>query len=312
MSQVFPRAKEFMATLRHPLCTLHAYISSLSLRQSGLSASWLNPIIPVLVGLPNLTSLEIVAEHSLISDDSYVLFRTHFRSIRHLFLCITFATCADAVALICSFPLLKTLRLQGRWIGSSPPPPSNLPATLHTLALGGFLEDVLAWLLSCPPSPAIASVQLRDVAHHEFGIVFKYLKFVASTLMTFQLSFLDNRSEITEEFLGSTFDTVDTPELRALGVEGRLSDDVTLIVHLLSHLRTSHLEEISFTCPISVNHRRPAWAQLDTQLSLPAHACLRKVTVTTFPHLQRAIAAALPRLSERHLLDFVFPHEFKH
>lgn len=190
-----PRVKEFVATLRHPLCTLHPYIHSLSIRQSSLSASFLNPVIPVLVGLPNLTSLQIVAEHALLSDECLDLFRTQFRSIRHLLLRMTFATCADAVGLVCSFPLLENLRLYARWIGSTPPPPASLPPNLHTLDLGGFLDDVLAWLLSCPPSPALSSVQVRDIAEHEFGIVFEYVKFLAATLKRFQLSFADKESE---------------------------------------------------------------------------------------------------------------------
>lgn len=300
-----PRVKEFMATLRHPLCTLHPYIYSLSIRQSSLSASFLNPVIPVLVGLPNLTSLQIVAEHALLSDESYALFRTHFRSMRHLLLRMTFATCADAVGLAFSFPLLESLCLHSQWIGSSPPPPSSVPPNLHTLDLGGFLADVLAWLLSCPPSPAVSTVQLRDVAANEFGIVFEYLKFVAATLKTFQLGFADQESE--KHFLNSNFDVIQTPELRAIGVEGHRSDDVTLLVQLLSHLRASHPEEVSFTCLIAVNSRRPAWAQLDTQLTSPPNPWLRKVIVTTLPHLQRGIQAALPRLNERHLLDFIFP-----
>ncbi|KAJ7268759.1 hypothetical protein B0H12DRAFT_1320575 [Mycena haematopus] len=300
-----PRVKDFVATLQHPLCTLHPYIHSLSIRQSGSSASWLNPVIPALLRLSNLTSLEIVAENSLISNESYALFQTHFRSMRHLSLCMTFATCTDAVGLICSFPLLESLRLHARWIGSSPPPPMSLPANLHTLDLGGFLEDVLVWLLSCPPSPAMPSLQLRDVAYHEFGIVFKYLKFVATTLETLHLSFLDTRSE--KHFLAFNVGIVHAPGLRVLGVEGRLSDDITLMAHLLSHFDASQLEEVSFSYPISVNHRRPAWRQVDAQLSLAANVCLRKVVVVTLPHLQPAIQAALPHLNERRILDFVFP-----
>ncbi|KAF8210535.1 hypothetical protein K438DRAFT_2011897 [Mycena galopus ATCC 62051] len=302
-----PRVKEFVATLQHPLCTLHPYIHSLSIRgrKSSSNDSVIAALVAALVGLPNLTSLEIVAEHSLLSEQSYALFRTHFRSLRHLFLCVIFTTCTDAMGLVTSFPLLESLRLHARWIGSLPMPPSILPPNLHTLDLGGFSEDVLVWLLSCPPSPTMSSVQLRDVAHNEFGVVFRYLSSVAGTVKSFQLGFLDKRSEKT--FLESNFDTIETPELRALGVEGRLSDDVTLITHLLSHLRAPQLEEVSFSCLIAVNHRRPAWSQLDTRLSSSVYACIRKVTIITLPHAQRAIQAALPLLYERHILDLVFP-----
>ncbi|KAF7376347.1 ATP-dependent DNA helicase [Mycena sanguinolenta] len=300
-----PRVRELLATLKHPLCTLHPFIQSLSIRQSSLSASWLNPVIPTLVGLSNLTSLEIFAEHSLLSAESQALFQTHFRSLRHLSLCLTFTTFPHAVTLVCSFPLLESLHLHAQWIGASPASPSSLPPNLHTLDVGGFLEDVLVWLLSCPPSPAVSSVQLRDVAHHEFGIVFRYLRFVEATLKSFHFSFLDKRSEKT--FLDSNFDVIHAPGLRALGVEGRLSDDVTLMVHLLAHFDVSQLEEVSFTCLIAVNHRRPAWAQLDAQLSSPANICLRKVAIITLPHLESGIKAALPCLDERRILDFVFP-----
>ncbi|KAJ6499068.1 hypothetical protein C8R45DRAFT_1093330 [Mycena sanguinolenta] len=303
-----PRVRELLATLQHPLCTLHPYIQSLSIRQSSLSASWLNPVIPALIELSNLTSLEIIAEHSLLSANSQALFQTHLRSLRHLSLRLTFTTFLDAITLVCSFPLLESLRLHAQWIGASPAPPSSLPPNLHTLDLGGFLEDVLAWLLSCPPSPAVSSVQLRDVAHGEFGIVFRYLRFVEATLRTFHLSFLDKRSEKT--FLDSNFDVIHAPGLRTLGVEGRLSDDVTLMVHLLACFDASKLEEISFTCLIAVNHRRPAWTQLDAQLSSPANICLRKVAITTLAHLRSGIKAALPRLDERHILDLVFPKGF--
>ncbi|KAJ6594075.1 hypothetical protein B0H19DRAFT_48640 [Mycena capillaripes] len=300
-----PRVKAFVATLRHPLCTIHPYIHSLSIRQPSSNASLLNPVIPVLVELSNLTYLEIVAENALLSDESQALFRAHFMSVRHLLLRMTFATCADAVALVCSFPLLETLRLHARWIGSSPPPAVSLPPNLHALDLDGLLDDILAWLLSCPPSPILSSVQLRDVASRELGIVLKYVRFVAATLKTLKLSFIDTRSETN--FLESNFDTIHTPALRRMDVEGRQSNDVNLVVHLLSHLHSSRLEEISFTCLIAVNHRRPAWAQLDQRLSSPAHALLRKVTITTLPHLKSSVQARLPRLNELHLLDFIFP-----
>jgi hypothetical protein len=311
-----------VATLQHPLCTLHPYIHALSIRQSSSNAALLNPVIPVLAGLSNLTYLEIVAENALLSDDCQALFRSNFRSIRHLLLRMTFATCGDAVRLVCSFPLLESLRLHARWIGSLPPPASSLPPNLHTLDLDGYLEDVLAWLLSCPPSPAVSSVQLRDVAEGELRIVFEYVKFVAPTLKDLKLSFLNNRSEglsnpaipptlshhlITESFLEFNFDTIDAPELRTLEIEGRLSNDVTLIVQFLPHLRAPQLAEISFTSLVSVNPRRTAWAQLDALLSRPAYFLLRKVIITTLPHLKPALQAQLPRLNERNILDFIFP-----
>ncbi|KAJ6500144.1 hypothetical protein C8R47DRAFT_283913 [Mycena vitilis] len=300
------RVKAFIATLQHPLCTLHPYIRSLSIRQSSSNAAILNPLIPVLVGLSNLTYLEIVAANALPSDDAQALFRSSFRSLQHLRLRMTFATCTDAVALICSFPLLETLRLHARWIGSSLPPSATLPTNLHTLDLDGLLDDMLAWLLSCPPSPTVSSVQLRDVAAGELGIVLKYVRFVAPTLATFKLSFIDIRSELN--FLETNFDTIQGAHgLKVLEIEGRQSNDVSLVVHLLSRLEASNLEEVSFTSLVSVNPRRLAWRELDHRLSSPAYALLRKVTVTTLPHLRPAVELQLPRLNERHILDFVFP-----
>jgi len=222
-----------------------------------------------------------------------------------LLLRMTFATCADAVCLVCSFPLLESLRLYARWIGSSAPPNLSLPLSLHTLDLDGFLSDALGWLLSCPRSSAISSVQLREVAAGELGIVFRYARFVAASLQSLKLSFLDLRAE--RDFLAFDLDVIHTPELRALEITGRDCNDAALIVHMLSKLHTSYLEEISFTNLISVNPRQFAWAQLEQLLSGHVYAHLRKVTITTLPHLRPGIQSRLRRLHEREILDFVFP-----
>ncbi|KAJ6587086.1 hypothetical protein DFH09DRAFT_245464 [Mycena vulgaris] len=300
-----PDVEAFVATLQHPMCTVHPYIHSLSIHQSSSNPSLLNHVIPVLTGLSNLTYFEVVAENALLSDETQALFRSSFKSVRHLLLRMTFATCADAVDLVCSFPLLESLRLHARWIGSSPPPVSTLPVGLHTLDLDGFLDDALGWLLSCPTNPAISSVQLREVAERELGIVFGYVRSIAATLKNFKLSFLDVRTERT--FLGFEFDHIDIYELRTLEITGRNSNDVAMVVHVLSHIHAPLLEEISFTSLVSVNPGRLAWAELAERLSWHTYTNLRKVTVTTLPHLQPAIQSKLQRLHELHILDFVFP-----
>ncbi|KAJ7703022.1 hypothetical protein B0H17DRAFT_1194274 [Mycena rosella] len=298
-----PDVEAFTATLQHPLCTLYPYIHSLSIHQSSSNPSLLNHVIPVLVPLSDLTYFEIVAENALLSDDTQALFRANFRSIRHLLLRMTFATCADAVNLVCSFPLLKSLRLHARWIGSSPPPASGLPVGLHTLDLDGFLDDALGWLLSCPTSPAVSSVQLRGIAERELSIVFRYVKLVAATLTDLKLSFLDTRTEWI--FLSFDFDPIHIPQLRSLEITGRDRYDVAMVVHVLSRVHASHLDEVSFTSLVSVNPGRVAWAQLEQRL---AHVdSLRKVKITTLPHLQPAIQLNLPRLHELDILEFVFP-----
>ncbi|KAJ7446233.1 hypothetical protein B0H11DRAFT_884665 [Mycena galericulata] len=299
-----PDIEAFAATLRHPLCTLHPYIHSLSIRQTSSNPSLLNHVIPILTRLLNLASLEIIAENALLSDESRALFRSGFQSVRHLLLRMTFATCADAVDLVCSFPLLESLRLYARWIGSSPPPASSLPIGLHTLDIDGFLSDALGWLLSCPPSPTISSVQLREIAARELGMVFEYAKYVALSLRSFKLSFLDVRAE--RDFLALNLDVIHTPALRILEITGHDCNDAALVVHLLSSIRTYHLEEISFTNLISVNAPQIAWAQLEDLLSQPAYAHLRKVTITTLPHLKRGIQSKMQRLHDRDILDFVF------
>ncbi|KAJ7497465.1 hypothetical protein FB451DRAFT_233662 [Mycena latifolia] len=286
-----PAVEAFLATLQHPLCTVHPCIHSLSIHQSSSNPSLLNHVIPVLVRLSNLTYFEIIAENALLSDESQALFRSNFRSLRHLLLRMTFPTCADAVDLVCSFPLLESLRLHARWIGSSPPPVSSLPVGLHTLDLDGFLDDALDWLLSCPTNKAISSVQLRGVAQREFGIVLEYVRFVAPTLKDFKLSFLDVRTE--RDFLAFHFDPIPIPELKTLEITGRNSNDVAMIVHFLSLIHTSHLEEIAFTSLVSVNPGRIAWTQLEQRLSSHAYPHLRKITITTLPHLKPAIQQQL-------------------
>ncbi|KAJ7772527.1 hypothetical protein DFH07DRAFT_952995 [Mycena maculata] len=300
-----PDIEAFVTTLQHPLCTLHPYIHSLSIRQSSSNPSLLNHVIPVLARLSNLTSLEIVAENALLSDESRTIFRSNFRAIRHLLLRMTFSTCADAADLVSSFPLLESLHLYARWIGSASSPASSLPVGLHTLDIDGFLKDALGWLLSYPPSPALSSVQLREVVARELEIVIQYVRFVAATLKSFKLSFLDVRAE--SEFLGSRLDVIRTPELRVLEITGRDCNDAALIVHMLSSLEAPLLEELSFTNLISVNPRQFAWAQLEHRLCSPAYVHLRKVTITTLPHLRPGIRSQLQRLHDRDLLDFVFP-----
>ncbi|KAK7005747.1 ATP-dependent DNA helicase [Favolaschia claudopus] len=296
-----PRVQEFVNTLRHPLCSLHPYIHTLSLSQYSRDASWLAHVLPDLARLPNLTSLELVAtSDSLLSEASLALFRTEFLGLRHLSLHATFSTCSDATSLICSFPLLESLCFYPQWIGSSRAPAAILPPRLHSLDVGGFVEDLLAWLVVCPPSATLSSVRIRDLARHELWIMFRYLSHAAESLEMFKLGFMDMASE--RRFLDSNYDAVDTPRLSSLGVDG----DVRLLIHLLHHLRAPRLEEIFFTCNYTVDLSQPSWQQLELLFSLPGHARLRKVAVTTLPHLQSAIQIALPRFHELRLLEFVF------
>ncbi|KAJ7045751.1 hypothetical protein C8F04DRAFT_1249133 [Mycena alexandri] len=297
------KIEAFVATLQNPLCSLHPYVHSLSIYDWSNSRPLLNYVIPALVGLSNLTSLDIDIEKALLADEANALFCTHFRSIRHLTLRIIFATCADAVNLVCSFPLLETLRLHSRWIGSSPPPIASLPVNLHTLDLGCFLYDVLNWLLSCPPSAAISSVHLRDVSVRDLETVFQYVRFVATTLKSLIICFLGPSENITDLNLG----IIDLPELRSLEISGRYSR-VHMIVRLLSHIRAP-LEHISFYSFLSINPSSVAWAELEERLSGPAYPRLRKVTISTRPHLQRAIQAKIPRLHQLGVLEVVFPEK---
>ncbi|KAJ7178364.1 hypothetical protein C8R43DRAFT_455550 [Mycena crocata] len=300
-----PDIEAFVSTLQHPLCSLHPYIHSLSIRHSSLNPSLLNPVIPALVPLSNLTHLELAAHNALFSDESRALFHSNFKSIRHLLLHITFATCADAVDLVCSFPVLETLGLYARWIGSTVPPSLSLPTSLHTLDLDGFLDDTLGWLLSCPTTPAITSIQLREVARREFNFVFQYVERVAGTLQTFKLSFIDTNAEL--EFLAFNFGPIQVPELRFLEItscDG--GQDAAMVVHLLWQIQSPRLEEICFTNLVSVNRFGLAWAQLEDRLSR-AYVNLRKVKVTTYPHLLPAIQSNLQLLHDRDILDFVFP-----
>jgi hypothetical protein len=103
------------------------------------------------------------------------------------------------------------------------------------------------------------------------------------------------------------FDPIHLPQLRTLEITGRNSNDVAMVVHALSHINATHLEEIAFTSLVSVNPGRLAWAQLEQLLSWQTYTHLRKVTVTTLPHLKPAIQSKLQRLHELDILDFVFP-----
>ncbi|KAJ7747343.1 hypothetical protein B0H16DRAFT_1726112 [Mycena metata] len=258
--------------------------------------------IPALVGLSNLTSLDIHIEKALLADEANALFCTHFQSIRHLSLRIIFATCADAANLVYSFPLLESLHLCACWIGSSPPPAATLPINLHTLDLECFLDDVLRWLLSCPPSPTISSVHIRGVslALRELKTVFQYLKFIAPTLKSLKMGSISNENTLTDLNLG----IVDMPQLRNLEFPDRYSR-VHMIVRLLSHIRAP-LEHISFCCFLAINPSSAAWAELEERLSGPAYPRLRKLTISTLPHLQRVLQAKLPRLHQLGVLE-VFP-----
>ncbi|KAJ7647120.1 hypothetical protein FB45DRAFT_781610 [Roridomyces roridus] len=297
-----PDIDAFIATLESPLCTVHSHIRSLSLRQTSSNPSQLNHVIPVLVRLCNLTSLEIVAESALLSDEARQLLETSFPSLRHLLLHITFSTCAEAVRLVCSFPQLESLRLHARWIGSWAPHDLNLPRSLRTLDLDGYLGDALSWLLLCSSSPPLTCLQLREVATGEFGIVFAYLKTVAASLQSFKLSFLGVNAE--NEFL--TFDdNIQCPELRALEITGRDFKDVVLMVHLLSRLDAPLLEEITFTNLGAVSSLQAAWTQLQNRLLAYPH--LRKVTITTLPHFEVGIKLQLRHLYERGMLKLVLP-----
>ncbi|KAJ7076329.1 hypothetical protein B0H15DRAFT_597049 [Mycena belliarum] len=310
----------FMATLQHPLCTIHAYIRLLAIRQSSAEPSSLNHVIPVLVRLSNLTHFELVAENVLLTAECRALFRSNFMSLRHLLLRMTFPTCADAVDLVCSFPLLESLHLQARWIGSSPPPALSLPVHLHSLDLDGFMDECIRWLLLCPPKGTISSLRLREVVEKELGVVFEYIRFVAATLEDLKLS-MDARAEsepstvpwnnfqlllIAGFFLQHVnFDPIHFPELKTLEITGRNSNDVAMIAHFLSRIQASQIEQISFTSLVSVNPARLAWVHLSQLLSSHPYPRLRRITITTLPHLQPAIVHQLRRLP--YVLDFVFP-----
>ncbi|KAF7321707.1 ATP-dependent DNA helicase [Mycena kentingensis (nom. inval.)] len=258
-----PDLEAFVATLRSPICTIHDLIRSLSVQQSSRNPSLLNHVVPVLVELlVNLTSLEILAEHAWLSDAALEALRNGFRSLRHLSLHVTFATSEDCAALLCSFPQLETLDFGARWIGSSAPPTSQLPPTLHTLALDGFMDDALLWLLSFPPNPAITSVEFRDVANREPILIIRYLRHVAATVRVFKVSFIDTRAET--HFLDHQFDAIVLPRLHTLELRGYYDMDAQLVVHMLARISAPELEVVALNMLQSA--RADAWTQLNTML----------------------------------------------
>ncbi|KAJ7287823.1 hypothetical protein C8J57DRAFT_596831 [Mycena rebaudengoi] len=298
-----PDIEAFVATIQHPLCTLHPHIHALSIHQCGSNLSILNHVVPALRSLSHLTDLEIVAKNALLSDQYQAILHA---SVHTLTLRMTFVTFADVVALVCSFPSLEILRLHGRWNNSpAVSPVLRLPRTLHTLELDGFLDTALSWLLSYPANHTLRSLQLRDVAAREIGVVFQYLKLIGTTLRHLQLSFLDNLAEHT--FLTSSLDSIHTPSLHTLKIQGRNTSDISMVLHFLSCIRTSSLEEISFSSLVHHDAGAQPWAQLDVSLARPTYAALRQVSIFTHPSFQAGIISKLHRLHERQILCFVVP-----
>ncbi|KAJ7072160.1 hypothetical protein C8F01DRAFT_232321 [Mycena amicta] len=300
-----PDLDAFMATIRHPLCTIRFLICTLSIKQAASNPSLFNHIIPDLVQLSNITSLELIG-NALLSDQALALFRSGFRSLRHLSLRIAFPTSVDALTLVCSFPLLESLHLQARWVGSLSPPRSTLPPTLHTLALDGFLDDALAWLLSCPPPPTLSSLQFHDVANRESGPVIDYFRHVAATVTVFKLSFIDSRAEtrFTELNFGPI---IHVPCLHTLEIRGHYSNGPHMMTYMLARIVAPNLELVSLNSLLT-DHTAPfAWLQLGQQLLQYAH--LRKLTVETPKHHQKSIEMVLRDLEERKMLEFSLPTE---
>ncbi|KAF7315508.1 ATP-dependent DNA helicase [Mycena indigotica] len=287
----------FLSTISHPLCTIHSSIRSISIS----SVTSLNGFIPILAGIPNLTSLQLTGD-TLLNDAAQTTFKQSLYDLRHLSLDITFPTSTAAISLVCSLPLLESLSLHGRWVGALSPPPLDLPATIHTISLGGMLDDILLWLLSRPPPPALSFLQFRDVGTRQsLRSVLEYLPQVSKTVTVFRFSIADIGTE--NHFTHGIPESLHFRVLHTLSIDKHYANPPRLLILFLMLLDAPNLEFVSINSLGMTVIYSHAWTHVGVQLL--EHPKLCKFTVRTNAQHHPGLRQALRALDVRDMLELL-------
>ena len=154
-----------------------------------LGSPFYNKILPRLVGLESIRSLSLTHFYwPELKPEAKIAFFAHFAAIVRLQLqVVKTSTFSELATIICAFPCLETLVVNGAqgWSDADPPPSAlRLPRNMRELELRINNTNVfLKWLLSFPTTPALQTVYLHGALSEEIN---PFLQALGGSLKVFR------------------------------------------------------------------------------------------------------------------------------
>ncbi|TFK33747.1 hypothetical protein BDQ12DRAFT_690699 [Crucibulum laeve] len=288
---------KFSGLLSSPLCTFSCFAKSLSV--TDIKPEELNSTFPKLTGFPEITNITLRTTPlfmTFISPSSLDILCS-FPHITKLDLAADFQQFSHFTETVSAFPKLEYLRAEIDFVNPASWDISHRPSLhLHSLKVTCTTWEILQWLLSLRPIPAIPNLDLYASNNTDTDFVGKYLQSVGDKLKTFTLSYdvVDGLEHVYQNFNLAVNTTLQSMTLNFDPMPP------TLIEYLISQLNSPDFRELK------IENFHPGvggWHHVDRRLSeifslrrFMICSCIGRTS-------EEEIRAIFPRCNDRGVLD---------
>ncbi|TFK33751.1 hypothetical protein BDQ12DRAFT_766038 [Crucibulum laeve] len=295
----------FSGLLSSLLCTFSCFVRSLSMRY--IEPKDVNLTLPKFTGLLEITNMTLHTTPSsfamqFISPSSLATLCS-FSHLTILDLTVYFQQFSHFTEIVSGFPKLEDLRAEVNFANPASWDISHRPsAHLHSLRVTWSTVDILQWLLSLRPVPAIKNLDVSADSNPNIHFIGKYLQSVGDKLKTFTLScynVVDGLEHVYQDFNLAVNTT-----LQSMALNSYFMPPI-LIEYLISQLNSPDFRELkleSFCLGVG------GWHSVDRQLS-EIFSLRRFMIICSYidPIVsEEEVRAAFPRCNDRGILNIQY------
>lgn len=275
------KAEAFIVLLDSPYSTFPKFLHVLWLA-GEIPYSLKNPVafIDAIVARLQVRSLIILGSISSAMS-IFPLLRGHFSTVVYLKLKLNGYSMSlnDALAFICSFPMLETLILTGSYtaptatVGESLQPIS-LPPKLQSLCISmSYGTDEILHRLFDRPDPESSKYTCATLRH---------LTCTVNSATCGMWSVLQENMQLIH--FSATLDLTGLEEIRSISLSAPYTHPIRWICDVLATSTSTHLEEINIVLHTYTPTELDPWKAFDQFLVSPKFAHLKRVTIRTASH----------------------------
>ncbi|KAG6811346.1 hypothetical protein H0H92_007853 [Tricholoma furcatifolium] len=263
--------------------TFAPYIRHIEAKDNCESGRWLNDNFTALQPrfLPSLKSISLLTSDylspntlsALRSFDRLTELRLsecHFQDFSHL------------QTLLCAFPALESLYLEANWPEPSIIAPTDASPSSHLrkVYLRCDIAHVLEWFLMQPVFAPVSELTLHSIDENELPVVSMYLQTLGSALTSLTIVPGGALYDSLPNHINLSF----SPCLRFIKLAIDCDSANMRMVHTLLSPVESPMEEVelSFYSVRRGNDVDRHWEDLDTLLTTPRFASIRRTTISAF------------------------------
>lgn len=296
-------ARRFADVISSPFSTIIPWIRHLDAKDNYENSGWLTEVFPTLICLTSVTTISITSSCDTPLTQQTLRALCSFENLIELVLVdCAFGDFEEVQALICSFPHLQRLHLDGAWpaprgTGSTTIRP---PPALRELYLRGEMTHVLGWFLTLSPVPLVQHLVLHGLSATQLTSVNRYLQALGPALTHLTLPPFNS----VYQCLYRGLDLSNNCHLQYIKLMIDCdSVNLAFAKQILSRVDSPRIAELelSFYSLRQTQQNHSDWEELDCLLTQPQYSSLTTVTVEAIAVLSK-VEAILPRCYHHSIL----------